>query len=449
MSAETAAPWNRSIVALLTCVFCSAAAALIGVTALGKQIYDLTHRELDLGLLGLAEFAPSALLVLVTGSVADRFDRTRVSSISAAAQALAGIGLAVYAATRPTSALPIFGLVLVFGAGRAFLAPSNRALPADIVPATQLPSLQARRAATWQSAIIVGPVIGGSLYAIDPVFPYAAMAALLAIASFAMFFVDTPAKHHWEASEADAFDRGRGAPRTPRASNELRSFEAAIEPGAGAPAARGGLRDALEGLRFIRRSPILLGAISLDLFAVLFGGAVALLPAIAEDRLSVGAVGLGWLRAAGGIGAAAVTVLIARRPVTRHVGPVLFGVVAVFGAGTIVLGSTRAFAVAFVAMAVLSGADAVSVYIRSTLVPLATPRDRRGRVLAVESVFIGASNELGAFESGAAAALLGAVPAVVAGGAITVALALVWGRVFPVLARVDRLEDIRPDPGET
>lgn len=413
--------WDRSIVALLVCVFCSAAAALVGVTALGKQVYDLTHRELDLGLLGLAEFAPSALLVLVTGSVADRFRKARVSSISAAVEATAGVGLAIYAASDPTSIGPIFALVLLFGAARAFLAPANRALPADMVSARHLPRLQAQRAASWQSAIIVGPVLAGFLYSVDPALPYVAMAALLAIASASMFLVNVPAQRSRAAFED--------------------TFEPAIAPEASSPATRGRLHEALEGLRFIRRSPILFGAISLDLFAVLFGGAVALLPAIAEDRLGVGAVGLGWLRAAGGIGAAVVTLALARRPVATRVGRTLLFVVAIFGIGTIVLGITRAYAVAFIATAVLSGADAVSVSIRSTLVPLATPPDKRGRVLAVESVFIGASNELGAFESGVAGHLLGSSGAVVLGGAATLAIAGAYWVAFPVLRDVDRFPD--------
>ncbi|MGH2758286.1 MAG: MFS transporter [Actinomycetota bacterium] len=417
---------ERSIVALLVCVFCSAAAALVGVTALGVQVYDLTQRELDLGLLGLAEFTPSALLVLVTGSIADRLDRRRISSVSAAVGAAAAVGLALYAASDPTSVVPIFWLVLLFGAARAFLAPANRALPADIVPADDLPRLQAQRAASWQSAIIVGPVLAGFLYAIDPLWPFVAMAGLFGIAGGSMFLVHVP---------------GRGR-KTPTDGDIL---EPSIEPDASAPAARGRLPEALEGLRFIRRSPILFGAITLDLFAVLFGGAVALLPAIAEDRLGVDSVGLGWLRAAGGIGAAVVTLALARRPVAQHVGRTLLIVVAIFGAGTIGLGLTRSFVVAFIAMAVLSGADAVSVYIRSTLVPLATPPDKRGRVLAVESVFIGASNELGAFESGVAGQLLGASGAVVLGGAATLAIAGTYWVAFPALRDVDRFPEPTTD----
>jgi MFS family permease len=392
--------WNRSIVALLVCVFCSGAASLICTTALGKQIYDLTHKDINLGLLGLVEFAPSAFLVLVTGAIADRFNRTKVSAFSCVLEAAAGAGLAAYALTRPRHVAPIFALVLVFGVSRAFLAPANRALPADIVSPEHLPWLTARRAVMWQSALIVGPVIGGFLYAIDPVWPYVVMAALLVIAAGAMIFV--------------RYERRVRTGRQP------------------------GIRDALEGLRFIRRTPILLGAISLDLFAVLFGGAVALLPAIATDRLGVGAVGFGWLRAAGGIGASLTTLFITRRPVRKHVGRTLLIVVAIFGGFTIVLGVTRSFVVAFIAIAALSGADAVSVFIRSTLVPLLAPFDKRGRVLAVETVFIGASNELGGFESGVAGQVIGTAGAVVLGGAATLIVAGVYAVAFPVLRNLDR-----------
>ncbi len=198
----------------------------------------------------------------------------------------------------------------------------------------------------------------------------------------------------------------------------------------------------MEGLRFIRRRPVLFGAIALDLFAVLFGGAVALLPAIAEDRLGVGNVGYGWLRAAPGIGAVALTVVLAVRPVRRRIGRTLLVVVAVFGVATIVFGFTRNYVVAFAALLVLSGADAISVFIRATLVPLATPDHMRGRVMAVENVFIGASNELGAFESGLAGTWLGIGPAVVLGGALTLGVVGLWWLLFPALRNIDRFEDV-------
>ena len=398
---------------------------MAGNTVLGKQVYDLTQSELALGLLGLAEFAPAALLVLVTGSVADRFDRRRVGSIAVVLEAVAALGLAVYASTDPTSVGPIFLLVLAFGTARAFVAPATRALPADIVAPDRLPWLTPRQSATWQAAVIVGPVAGGFLYTIDPVVPYLMMAVLLVMSAIAITVIRV------RPEQEDA----------PAIVLEDAVMEAGIE-GAATPdehglTGRAGLSEALEGLRFIKRDPILLGAISLDLFAVLFGGAIALLPAIAEEKLGVDAVGLGWLRAAGGIGAALVTLSLAVRPVRHRVGRTLLIAVAVFGVGTIALGLTRSFTIALVAMAVLSGADAISVFIRATLVPLVTPRAMRGRVLAVENVFIGASNELGAFESGVAGAILGPTGAVVLGGVGTIAVAASWATLFPDLRNVD------------
>jgi MFS family permease len=302
--------------------------------------------------------------------------------------------------------------VIALGVARAFVAPAGRALPADIVPPEQLPWLIPRFSATWQAALIAGPVLGGTLYAVDPALAYLAMAVLLAAAAIAILFVQV-------------------VPIEPAVAVVVTPEVEALVP------ARPRLHDALEGLRFIRTQPILLGAIALDLFAVLFGGAVALLPAIAEDRLHVGAVGLGWLRAAGGIGAALVTLGLARRPLNRRVGRRLLVAVAVFGGATIALGLTHSYVIAFVAMAVLSGADAVSVFVRATLVPLVTPPSKRGRVLAVENVFIGASNELGAFESGVAGQLLGPGGAVVLGGFATIAIASSWWVLFPALRDVD------------
>ncbi len=406
-SAEAAfAHSRRSIVALLVSVFCASAATMAGETALGKQVFDITNRELDLGWLGLIEFLPAAALVLVTGSVADRYDRRRVVFFAAGAQALVAAALAYYARGSDHTVTPIFGMVFVFGIARAFVAPAERALPADIVPAERLPWLVPRFSGTWQVALIAGPVIGGVLYAIAPSASYIAAATLFAIAAIAIMAVDVPPRARM-AFDPDSDDEKKG------------------------------LAEALEGVRFIRHHSLVLGAISLDLFAVLFGGAIALLPAIAEERLGVGAVGLGFLRAAYGLGAALVTLWLALRPARRHVGRRLLVAVATFGAGTIVLGLTHSYAVACLALVVLAGADAVSVFIRATLVPLATPRGLRGRVLAVENVFIGGSNELGAFESGVAGQILGPGPAIVLGGAATLAVAGAWARLFPALRDVD------------
>ncbi|MEA3056940.1 MAG: hypothetical protein QOD30_2372 [Actinomycetota bacterium] len=413
---------NRRVVLLLATTFLSSSAALAGVTALGKLVFDITHRDLALGFLGLAEFMPALLLVLVTGSVADRFDRRRVTAIAATAEGGVALLLGLYAGSHPTAVAPIFILVVLFGVARAFVAPASRSLPADIVPASRLPWLIARYSATWQASIIVGPVLGGTLYAIDPMWPFVAMAILLGLAAVCVLGIELD----------------------PTVIIDEPLVEAAVEPAIGHAAEtdeKPSLREAMEGLRFIRHHPLLLGAISLDLFAVLFGGAVALLPAIAEERLGAGAVGLGWLRAAGGIGAAIITLGLAWRPLQRHVGKVLLVAVACFGAFTIVLGSTRSYVVAFLALAALSGADSISVFVRATLVPLVTPQDKRGRVLAVENVFIGASNELGAFESGVAGEILGSAGAVMLGGAATLAVALTWFLAFPALRDVDRFPD--------
>jgi MFS family permease len=419
-----------SVAAVLASVFLSSSAVLAQEVVLGKLVYDITGRELDLGLLGLAEFAPAFLLVLVTGSVADRYDRRRVAATAIVGEAVVAAALAWYVGSGTPRVGPIFFLVVCFGVARAFSAPAARSLPADLVEPERLPRVIPRYSAAWQAAVIFGPVMGGFLLAVNVRLPFIAVTGLLLAAAAALLTIRGPARRH----------------RAPAGMVIDPALELANEPGlphaAATPAPeRPGLRDALEGLKFIRHNPVLLGAVSLDLFAVLFGGAVALLPAIAEDRLHVGAVGLGWLRAAGGMGAAVVTLRLAVRPVQRRVGRTLLMAVAAFGVATILLGVTRNYAVAFAALAILSGADAVSVFIRATLVPLLTPESKRGRVLAVENVFIGASNELGAFESGVAGQILGPAGAVVLGGAATLAVAGVWAVAFADLRDVDRFPD--------
>lgn len=408
MSAGTSADapeqhrWDRSTAALVGSSFASLAGALTLTTAVGKQVYDISHREIDLGFVGLAEFAPALLLILVTGTIADRRSRKRISSAALAGQAGTCAAMWWYATSSPTAVGPIFAIAFSFGIARAFAAPANRALIADVAGPDRLAWLIPRRSAVVQTSFIAGPVLGGTLYAVDPAAPYVAATVLLLLSSALVSLVS------------------------------VRSIRLEV---AATPGSR--LHDTLEGLRFIRHHQVLLGTISLDLFAVLFGGAVALLPAIAEERLHVGAVGYGWLRAATGIGAAAVTLVLTRRPITRHVGRVLLVAVAVFGASTIVLGATTSYVVAFAAVLVLSGADALSVFIRSTLVPLVTPHEKRGRVSAVEMVFIGATNELGAFESGVTGQVFGPAAAVVAGGAATIGIAAVWWRRFPALRDLD------------
>jgi MFS family permease len=377
------------------------------VTVLFKQAYDFTGDELDIGLLGLAQFIPAVLLVLVSGWVADRFDRRRVTALFLFARALCAGALVVYSLSDATSLLPLFAIAFAFGAAEAMLSPARRAIPPLITTATQFPHVIALWTATFTGAAIVGPVLGGFLYSVGPAEAYAVAAAmeLLAIVPvLAITYVRKPERMTERATWSKA----------------------------------------LEGLHFVRRTPIVLAAISLDLFAVLFGGAIALIPAVAEERLEVGDIAYGWLRAAPGIGAALMAVWLAVRPVRRRVGPTLLVVVALFGFGTVVFGLTRNYAVAFVALILISAADMISMFIRGSLVPLATPDDQLGRVTAVEGVFIGASNELGAFESGVAARVFGLPWSIALGGMMTMAIATSFAWLFPSLRRIDTFDEVRP-----
>jgi MFS family permease len=378
-------------------------------------VYDITGREIDIGWIGLVEFLPAAFLVLVTGVVADRFARKRIVMIGVAGELATSLAMLFYARTNPTAVAPIFLIALLYGVARAFIAPAARSIWPSIAPPGGLPAVVALSSAAYTGAMIVGPAISGLLYSIDPWVAYAGSSVLITIGWLSFTRVKVPPV----VTET--------------------------------PLERPTLSDAVEGLRFIRRTPILLAAISLDLFAVLFGGAIALLPVIAEERLGVGDVAYGWLRASAGIGAALMAIFLAVRPVRTKVGHKLFFVVAVFGVGTVVLGLTRSYLVAFFAVLIISAADMVSVFIRGSIVPLVTPDEKRGRVLAVENVFIGASNELGAFESGVASQAVGAAGAVVGGGVATVGVAGLWWFMFPALRKVDRFSDLeeRAETGTT
>ena len=375
--------------------------------ALGLQAFRITGRPADLGWIGLCEFLPAALLVLVTGTVADRFNRKVVALFAIGGEAASSIALLLYALSDPTEVWPLFVIAFMYGIARAFLAPATRTMPPMVAPDGALPKVVAMNSATWTGATILGPVLSGVLYAIEPWVAYLVSSALM-VAAAALF-------------AALRFIR----PPDPKLSGNRPTF-----------------RSAVEGLVFIRRTPILLAAISLDLFAVLFGGAVALLPAIAQDRLGVGEFGYGLLRAAPGVGAALMALFLAFRPLQRRIGRVLLLAVFVFGASTVVLGVTQSYVLAFAALVVLAGADMVSVYVRGSIVPLVTPDEKRGRVLAVENVFIGASNELGAFESGIVAQAIGTPATVIGGGLATIAVVGLWWIAFPSLRDVDRLEDL-------
>jgi MFS family permease len=380
--------------------------------AVGKEAFDISGREADLGWIGLAEFLPAALLVLVTGTVADRFNRKIIALIAVGIELCSSVALLLNSRTNPTHVWPMFVISFGYGIGRAFQAPALRSMPPMVAPDGALPKVIALFSATWTGAVILGPALSGFLYAVDPWVAYLGSGLMIFAGWVSLWFVTFVRK-----------------------------------PEAPGPDQRPTLHSAFEGLRFIRRTPILLATMSLDLFAVLFGGAVALLPAIADERLGASDIAYGWLRAAPGIGAAAMALCLAVRPIRRRVGRTLLTVVGVFGVGTLVLGFTRSYAMAFVALIVLSAADMVSVFIRGSLVPLVTPDEKRGRVLAVENVFIGASNELGAFESGLAAQALGVPTTVIGGGIGTLVVVGVWAVAFPSLRHVDRFEDLTPhDP---
>jgi MFS family permease len=395
--------------ALLGVNFLTHFAVMGQITIIGKQVYDLTGRPLDLGLLGVAEFLPVAMLAPLAGPLADRHDRRKILGMALVGEAIASLLLFLYARSDPTSITPIFAIVLFFGVCRAFAMPASRALPIDLSPPGVVPRVVALKSVCFQAGHIAGPITFGFAFVVEGSLPYL-LSALALVAAIAIV---------------------------------------GLIPSSGVKrlTSTGGrqvILESLEGLRFIRHRPVMLGAMGLDLFAVLFGGALALLPAIAEDRLGVGAIGLGWLRAGVGIGAGATAVCMSIRPVQRHLGRTLYAVVAMFGLGTIALGLTRSFALAFTIIVFVSAADAVSMFIRATLVPLATPEDMRGRVLAVESVFIGASNELGAAESGLTAAFMGLVGAIVFGGVATLAVVALWWRYFPALRDLDTFDDVMP-----
>ncbi len=368
--------------------------------AVGWQIYAITHDPLDLGLIGLSQFLPFVLLVLPAGHVADRRNRARILTSCYTLEFLCALLLLAFTLSGLTVVWPVFAVMVLFGVARAFSMPAGQALLPNLVPLEHFSRAVAVNSSTWQLSTIVGPALGGLIYLLGPDIVYGTVAVLLALAVILMFGVRVapPAVHAEPAS----------------------------------------WHTLLEGLRFVWQRKIILGAVSLDLFAVLFGGATALLPAYASDVLRVGPDGLGVLRAAPGVGAALIAVSFAWRPFTRRVGPLMFAGVALFGIATVVFGISESFVVSLIALTVLGGADMVSVYIRHLLVQLETPDAIRGRVSAVNAVFIGASNELGEFESGLTAAWWGLKPAVVVGGIASVAIAGLWMRWFPALRDMDR-----------
>jgi MFS family permease len=380
---------------------CSEFAYQIATVAIGWQIYALTGSAFALGLAGLVQFLPSALLVFVVGHAADRYDRRRLAQICDVVQGLAAGYLAVRSLAGAPTTPEIFIVLALFGVATAFESPASSALLPAVVPEGALQRATAFVSGAWQVAAISGPAIGGLVYAIAPAAPFIVMA----LAWFA----------------AALFIGAIGKP-------------AAVARDASMPT------EIFAGFKFVWSRPAILGTISLDLFAVLLGGATALLPIYARDILQTGPWGLGVMRAAPAVGALLMTALLARHSLMRRVGLRMFQAVIAFGVATVVFALSHHLWLSVAALAAMGAADTISVVIRVSLVQLMTPDDMRGRVGAVNYLFINASNQLGEFESGMTAALLGAMPAALLGGLGTIAIALLWMMLFPALRRVDRLE---------
>jgi MFS family permease len=374
----------------------------IGAVAIGWQVYELTGSAFDLGLVGLVQFLPTALFLFIAGSVADRYERRRIVQLCQLAEALTALmlGWGVYAGSLTVT--DIFLASFVLGTAGAFESPTSGALLPLITPQGSLQRATAISSGASQLATITGPALGGLAYALMPSMPYGIMALfwLLGAILTGGIRLTQPAAIRDPATPSDLF----------------------------------------AGIRFVRNNPAILGTISLDLFAVLLGGATALLPIYARDILKAGPLGLGILRAAPAVGALLMTAYLARHTIKNRVGMRMFEAVIIFGVATVVFALSHWMWLSVLALAILGAADTVSVVIRLSLVQLATPDEMRGRVGAVNFLFINASNQLGQFESGVTAALFGAMPAAVLGGLGTIAIALLWMKLFPTLRNVERLE---------
>ena len=392
---------HRSFRLFWTSRFFATFATEVVSVAVGWQVYSLTHSPFDLGLVGLVQFAPALILVLLTGHVSDRFNRRAIVALGQAAEALVAVAILVLSLTGLITVTWIFLLLFVFGVARAFMNPAASSLLPNLVPIEDLAGAVALSSSSWQVANILGPVAGGLLYGLSSGLAYAVAFVLFAAAAAFVSLVPRPAQ------------------------------KTAAEPPTWS--------SVIAGFHYVWRDKVVLGAISLDLFAVLLGGATALLPAYASDILAVGPWGLGALRSATGIGAVSMALFLAARPVEDHAGVLMFIAVACFGVFTVIFGLSTVVWLSALALALAGAADTISVYVRSTLIQLWTPDSLRGRVNAVNDVFVGASNELGEFRAGTMAALIGVVPAVVAGGIGTLAIAGLWAWWFPGIRRVRHL----------
>jgi len=394
---------HRSFALLWSARVLSTLAVHVQAVAVGWQLYELTGSALDLGLVGLVQFVPMILLTLAAGQAADRYDRRGIVIVCQIVKAAAAATLALGTSGGWLSRESILATMAIVGAARMFETPTLAALVPDVVPRSLIAPAVAWSVSANQTARIVGPALGGVLYGFSPTAAYATIAALVMLAAVGAALI-----------RGDRAIRER-APVT--------------------------LETVFSGVAFIRSRPLLLGTMSLDLFAVLLGGATALLPIYARDILGTGPVGLGLLRSAPAVGALAMSVPLAQRPLERRVGRTLFRAVMVFGAATVVFGLSTNLELSLAALCVLGASDVVSVVIRFSLVQIRTPDEMRGRVSAVHSLFTGTSNQLGEFESGLAAALFGPVPAVLIGGIGTIAVAALWMYLFPELRRIRAYEE--------
>ena len=400
---------DRDLYFFVTSRFIATLAIQVQSVAIGWQVYDMERTPLALGLVGLCQFLPMFLLTLPAGDITDRFNQRRVYSLAAGLQATCSVLFLLLSIFRPHTAWMYFVVLVLFGAARGFAGPSGSSLLPFLVPPERISKSMAFSSSFFTAATISGPALGGFLYALGPVHVYS-----ICIAGF--------------VGAALIVSRLGGRRFVPEATAASRYERVA------------------EGVKFVRSRPVVLGAISLDLFAVLLGGATALLPVYARDILHVGPMGFGFLRSAPAAGAFSMAFFLTHWPIKTKVGAKMFGAVAVFGIATIVFGLSTFYPLSLLALYVLGASDMVSVNIRSSLIQLSTPDTMRGRVSAVSMLFIGASNELGEFESGTTAALMGTVPAVVFGGIGTLLVVAGWMKLFPPLRRVNKFADVMVPP---
>jgi MFS family permease len=405
-TADTPLYRRRDFASFVSGRFLATVAMQVQSVAIGWQIYDIERTPLALGLVGACQFLPMFLLTLPAGEIADRLDQRRVFAAALALQGLCAGLFMLLSIFAPRNVLPFYGVLILFGAARGFSAPSGSSLLAFLVPQDRLARSIALNSSAFTTAVIAGPALGGFLFVFGALATYSVCMAGFFLAAALMMTLGGRRIDRSNAPDASRFERVK------------------------------------EGVRFVRDRPVVLGAISLDLFAVLLGGAVALLPVYARDILHQGPFWLGVLRSAPAVGAAVTALALARWPVQRRTGLTMFACVAVFGTATIVFGLSHSLWLSIAALAVTGASDMVSVYVRSALINFATPDAMRGRVGAVNMLFIGASNELGEFESGVTASLFGTVPAVVLGGLGTLGVVALWMWLFPPLRDVDKLTDV-------